>query len=336
MMTTSLPKMLRVGLAAGLTGLATPAAFAAGDAIQIERNKWSFGGLFGQHDEAQLQRGFQVYKEVCTSCHGLKRVYFRNLVQAGGPKFPEESVKALAASWPNQIHDGPNDNGEIADRKGNLIKRPAKLSDPILGPYDNDKQARAAQNGALPPDLSLMARARNVDYTGSVAAHPFSMARDIATGYQEGGADYIYALLVGYADQPPAYTRDKAGHMTLVADKDVKDEKAVERCATVAKNDEGGPDVCNKLQDGMYYNKYFPGGQIAMPAPIASPVAYQKEAGITASVEQNAKDVAAFLAWTADPKLSDRKRIGWQVLLYLLVTTVLLYVAKKRVWKSAH
>ena len=327
-----LTRTVCAALAAGLLGAAAP-AFAAGDGPHIERNKWSFGGLFGQFDEAQLRRGFQVYQEVCTSCHGIKRVYFRNLVQPGGPQFPEESVKALAASWPNQIHDGPNDNGDIADKKGNLIKRPAKLSDPILGPYDNDNQARAAQNGALPPDLSLMARARNVDYTGSIAYHPISMLKDIATGYQEGGADYIFAILTGYADKPPAYARDKSGHLAVVAD--VKDEKAVERCATVAVGEAGAPDVCNKLQDGMYFNKYFPGGQIAMPPPPL-PVKYQATAGVTASVEQNAKDLSAFLSWTADPKLSERKRIGWQVLLYFVITSLLLYVAKKRVWKNAH
>ena len=332
-MRTYLTRTFYLAIGAGIALAASTPAFAAGDGPHIERNTWSFGGLFGQFDDAQLQRGFQVYQEVCTSCHGLKRVAFRNLAQPGGPQFPEDSVKALAAAWPNQIHDGPNDNGEIADKKGNLIKRPAKLSDPILGPYDNDNQARAAQNGALPPDLSLMARARNVDYTGSIAYHPISMLKDIATGYQEGGADYIFAILTGYADKPPAYARDKSGHLAVVAD--VKDEKAVERCATVAVGDAGAPDVCNKLQDGMYFNKYFPGGQIAMPPPPL-PVKYQATAGVTASVEQNAKDLSAFLSWTADPKLSERKRIGWQVLLYLVITSLLLYVAKKRVWKNAH
>ena len=335
-MRTVLDKALRAGIAAGLLAIAGQAAHAAGDAVHIERNKWSFGGLFGQFDEAQLRRGFQVYKEVCTACHGLKRMYFRNLVQPGGPSFPEESVKALAASWPNQIFDGPNDSGEIADRKGNLIKRPAKLADPILGPYDNENAARAAQNGANPPDLSLMARARNVDYSGTLLYHPFSMLRDIASGYQEGGADYLYALMIGYADKPPAYVREKSGHLKLVEDKDVRDEKSVERCASVAVGDPGSPDVCNKLQDGMYYNKYFPGGQIAMPPPLASAVKYEANAGAPSTVEQNSKDLAAFLAWTADTKLSERKRLGWQVLLYMLITSLLLYIAKKRIWKTVH
>jgi len=335
-MITSFDKAVRAGIAAVLIGLAAPAALAAGEGPHIERNKWSFGGFFGQFDEAQLRRGFQVYKENCVACHGIKRVNFRNLVQPGGPQFPEESVKALAAAWDNRIFDGPNDNGEIADRKGNLIKRPAKLADPILGPYDNDNQARAAQNGALPPDLSLMARARNVEYTGTVFNHPLSMLRDVAVGYQEGGADYIYALLTGYAERPPAYMRDKSGHLVAVADKDVKDEKSVERCASVATGEAGSPDVCNKLQEGMHYNKNFPGGQIAMPQPISSPVNYEAKAGVVSTAEQNARDLAAFLSWTADPTLSERKRLGWQVILFMLITSLLLYGAKKRIWKSAH
>lgn len=99
---------------------------------EIARQAWAFSGFTGQFDRAQLQRGFQVYKEVCSNCHGLKRVAFRNLVQPGGPEFPEDSVKALAAEWPNKITDGPNDEGK-------MFERPALLSDPILGPYKNDQ-----------------------------------------------------------------------------------------------------------------------------------------------------------------------------------------------------
>ena len=100
--------------AAVLLGLAGPAS-AAGDGAQIERQKWSFAGPLGGFDKPQLQRGFQVYQQVCAACHSLKRVNFRNLAEPGGPGFPEDSVKGLAASWPNQIFDGPNDQGLIAD-----------------------------------------------------------------------------------------------------------------------------------------------------------------------------------------------------------------------------
>jgi cytochrome c1 len=250
----------------------------------IARQTWSFAGFTGQYDKAQLQRGFQIYQQVCSACHGLKRVRFRNLAEPGGPEFPEASVKALAAQWPNQVSDGPDDSGKMFDR-------PAKLADPILGPYKNDKEARAAQGGALPPDLSLIGKARSVEYTGSVWFHPFSMLRDIALGYQEGGADYVYALLTGYGEKPSDM----------------------------------------KMADGMHYNVAFPGHQVAMPPPLAADnfVKYQDGKG---SLDENARDIAAFLSWTADPKLDDRKNIGWLVMLYLLVTTGLLYLGKRRIW----
>jgi ubiquinol-cytochrome c reductase cytochrome c1 subunit len=262
------------------------AAEEGGHGVHIERQTWSFGGFTGQYDPAQLQRGFQIYKDNCSYCHGLKRVRFRNLVEPGGPQFPEESVKALALSWPNKIVDGPNDEGKMFERE-------PKLFDPILGPYKNEKEARAAQNGALPPDLSLIAKARGVAYTGTWWAHPFSMMRDIATSYQEGGPDYIYALLTGYHEAPA--------------------------------------DV--KLAEGMQYNAAFPGHQIAMPPPLAKDnfVKYQDGTG---SLEQNAHDIAAFLAWASDPHLNTRKSTGWLVILYLLVTTGLLYAGKRRLWSK--
>ena len=265
-------------LAASAAALfATVPAAAAGGGAEIEHQQWSFSGFQGLHDRAQLQRGFQVYKEVCANCHGLGRVNFRNLVQPGGPEFPEEAVKALAAGWPNKITDGPNDDGK-------MFERPARLSDPIRGPYKNEKEARSIHNGAYPPDLSLMAKARGVERNPSWWSHPFLMLGDIAKTYQEGGADYIYALLTGYKDAPA--------------------------------------DV--KLADGMNYNVAFPGHQIAMASPLSDgAVTYQD--GSKTTVESYARDVAAFLAWTADPSHDQRKRIGWQVMLYLLVTTVLLY-----------
>ena len=283
--------MMRV-LKGSLAALAlltwTSVAEAAGEGIHIERQAWSFSGFTGQYDRDQLQRGFQIYKDVCSACHGLKRVRFRNLAEPGGPEFPEEAVKTLAHGWPNKIVDGPDDEGKMFERE-------PKAFDPILGPFKNDKEARAAQNGALPPDLSLVAKARNVEYTGTWWAHPFSMLRDIATSYQEGGADYIYALLTGYHEAPAGVT----------------------------------------VAEGMSYNVAFPGHQIAMGPPLAKDnfVKYQNETG---SLEQNARDIAAFLAWAADPTLNTRKSMGWLVMLYLLITTGLLYVGKKRIWAKVH
>lgn len=286
---------LKAAATAALALALTAPAMAAGEAPVIDRQPWSFAGMKGRFDKAQLQRGFQVYQQVCAACHGLKRVNFRNLAEPGGPGFPEESVKALAASWPNQIFDGPNDQGLIATPKGQIIKRPARLSDPILGPYDNEKAARAAQNGAYPPDLSLITKARSVEYHGPLLAHPFHMLKDILNGYQEGGADYLYALLTGYANAPANM----------------------------------------KLEQGMYFNKAFPGGQIAMAPPL-QPGQIKYEDGAATTVEQYARDVTAFLTWAADPKFEERKSMGWKVLLYLLVTTLLLYLAKKRLWSKVH
>ncbi len=281
--------MIKTSLRAASVALALmlaplPVMGAGVEHILIDKQQWPFAGFRGQFDAGQLQRGFQVYQENCSSCHGLKRLSFRNLVQPGGPEFPENSVKSLAAGWPNKITDGPNDRGK-------MFERPAKLSDPILGPHKNEAAARDAFNGALPPDFSVIAKARGIEPTAPWYTHIFLMMRDIATGYQEGGPDYIYAVLTGYKNAPKDFS----------------------------------------LSDGMSYNAAFPGHQIAMVPPLAKDnfVKYQDGKG---SLEQNAKDVSAFLAWAADPSLNERKRIGWQVMLYLLVTTVLLFLAKKRIW----
>jgi ubiquinol-cytochrome c reductase cytochrome c1 subunit len=277
-------KTLRTAAAAVVVAVIAWPAGAVEEDPTIERQDWSFSGIFGQFDKAQLQRGYQVYAEVCANCHEMKRISFRNLAQNGGPEFPEEAVRALAASV--QVEDGPNQEGQ-------MYQRPGRLSDPFPGRYKNEQEARSIHNGAYPPDLSLMARARSVEYHGPLWFHPLSMLRDVLTGYQEGGADYIYALLTGYTD-PPA-------------------------------------DV--KLAEGMYFNRAFPGHQIAMANPFAGgdgQIAYQD--GTPATVDNYARDVAAFLSWAADPKLEERKQLGWQVLAYLLVTTILLYIAKKRIW----
>ncbi|MBN9353576.1 MAG: cytochrome c1 [Hyphomicrobium denitrificans] len=274
------------GAIAALVMVPAVAHSAEGGHPEIARQSWAFSGFTGQFDRAQLQRGFQVYKEVCSACHGLKRVAFRNLVQPGGPEFPEASVKALAAAWPNQITDGPNDEGK-------MFERPPLLSDTIHGPFKNDQEARAAQNGALPPDLSLIARARGIERNPAWYVHPFLMLGDIFKSYQEAGADYLVALLTEYTDAPASF----------------------------------------QLADGKYYNKAFAGHQISMPPPLSEGVVTYQD-GTPGTVENYAHDVAAFLSWTADPHFDQRKQIGWQVILYLIITTILLYIGKKRIWAA--
>jgi ubiquinol-cytochrome c reductase cytochrome c1 subunit len=149
------------------------------------RNDWTFAGPFGTFDKTQLQRGFKVYREVCASCHSMGLVSFRNLSQAGGPGFTDGQVKALAASY--KVKDGPNDAGEMFERDG----RPA---DRWPSPFPNKQAAAAANGGAIPPDFSVIAKARSYS-----RGFPLFLV-DMFTQYQEHGVDYITALLTGYSD----------------------------------------------------------------------------------------------------------------------------------------
>ncbi len=300
-------------------------AMAAGDGPEIAKKKWSFSGPGGHFDKNQLQRGFQIYKEVCSACHGLKRIAFRNLVQPGGPEFPEDGVRSLAATY----------KVDELDANGKVVQRPARLSDRFPSPYKNEAEARSIHNGAYPPDLSLIAKARGVEYTGPIWYHPVSMLKDVVTGYQEGGADYLYALLTGYRDNAPAYRRDPAGKLSEVAEASIqRGDKTVLRCVAIEKV-AGKPDVCTPMADGMNYNMAYAGHQIGMAPPIsAGQVKY--EDGTQTTVSNYAADAAAFFAWAADPTHDQRKRMGWQVMLYLLVTSILLFVAKKRLWREVH
>ena len=144
--------------------------------IEYLKTDWSFKGLFGKFDRSALQRGYQVYNEVCSSCHSMKYVSYRNLAEKGGPEFTQEQVKAIAASF--EVRDGPNADGE-------MFFRPGKLSDKFVMPYENVKAAQAANGGAYPPDMSVLVKARG------------------------GGVDYIYSLLQGYEDPPPGITLDE-------------------------------------------------------------------------------------------------------------------------------
>jgi len=147
----------------------------AAEKIELLKTDWSFKGLFGKFDRGSLQRGYQVYTEVCASCHSMKYLSYRNLSEEGGPEFSLEQAKAIAASF--EVTDGPNDDGE-------MFERPAKLSDKFVMPYANEKEAQASNGGAYPPDMSVLAKARS------------------------GGVDYIYSVLLGYEDPPSGVTLD--------------------------------------------------------------------------------------------------------------------------------
>ena len=147
----------------------------AAEKVDYLKTDWSFKGLFGKFDRASLQRGYQVYTEVCASCHSMKYLSYRNLSEQGGPEFSEAAAKAIAASF--EVKDGPNADGE-------MFTRPGKLSDKFVMPYDNVKAAQAANGGAYPPDMSVLVKARG------------------------GGVDYIYSLLQGYEDPPSGVTLD--------------------------------------------------------------------------------------------------------------------------------
>lgn len=274
-------------VAASLGGalVAAPAVAEDGHAPQPPRQKWSYAGVFGSFDQGQLQRGFQVYKEVCSACHSMKLVAFRNLAEPGGPGFSAAQVKALAATY--QVKDGPNDSGEMFERPG----RPADRFPP---PFPNDQAAAAANGGKAPPDFSVLAKARTYERGFPwfvLDALPF-------TGYAEQGVDYIHALLVGYEEAPKGF----------------------------------------EVPEGAHYNKYYPQGQvIAMPNPISDgQVSYPKgddgQPVVPETVDQYAKDVAAFMAWAAEPHMMARKALGLRVILFLIILAGLLYYVKKRVW----
>jgi ubiquinol-cytochrome c reductase cytochrome c1 subunit len=225
-------------------------------------------GPFGKFDRQQLQRGFQVYKEVCAGCHSLSLVSFRDLHQLG---YNEAEVKAIANQWSTEVPSVNPETGEPATRK-------AIPSDRFPSPYANETAARAANNNALPPDLSLMAKARH------------------------DGPAYTYSLLTGYQAQP---------------------------AELLAKF----PAV--KTPPSLHYNPYFANLNIAMPAPLTADGQVAYADGTPATVDQMAKDVSAFLLWTAEPNLQGRHKSGVAVLLFLIVATILGYLSYRNIWAEA-
>lgn len=279
--------MRRTNASGGMTGLFFAAALAVAltastakvsaetdqevgipEQLKPPRQEWSFSGPFGRYDQAQLQRGFQVFREVCSNCHSLKLIAFHNLADPGGPHFSEAQVKALAETY--KIKDGPNESGE-------MFERPGRPSDYFPWNFPNEQAAQAAL-GAAPPDMSLLAKARSYE-----RGFPLFLL-DPVIQYQEKGADYVYALLTGYTKE-----------------------------------------------DDPTWNKYFPGHRIGMPKPLTDGLVDYQD-GSPKTVEQYAKDVSAFLMWTAEPKLEERKKLGLGVIIFLLVYALLLYFAKRRIW----
>ncbi|NKB53610.1 MAG: cytochrome c1 [Rhizobiaceae bacterium] len=237
---------------------------------------WSFAGPFGHYDKAQLQRGLKIYTEVCAACHSMNLLSYRNLSALG---YSEQQIKNYAAEY--EVTDGPNDDGE-------MFERPALPNDRFKGPYANEKEAASANNGALPPDMSLLAKARAPE-----RGFP-TFIFDIFTMYAENGADYIYSLMTGYQDPPEGTT----------------------------------------VQDGLHYNPFFVAGtSLAMANPLSDDIV-EFDDGTKSTVDQQARDIAAFLTWAADPNLDQRKQRGFIVILFLIVFAGLLYFTKKKIWSD--
>ncbi len=281
--------MLKTIATAAMLALAA-AAWAGGaraDTTQVAPMDvhWSFEGPFGSYDQEQLQRGYKVYREVCSSCHSMNMVAFRNLGDPGGPfwnpKYPNSNdnpvVKTIAKDY--RIADIDRDTGDA-------IKRPGITADYFPDPFANEAAARASNGGALPPDMSLLAKAR------------------------EGGPAYIYSIVVG--------DRATAPHGLIVPAGKYYD-----------------PFIAGDMTPYWKgaHDQMPQGGFIAMPPPLtANKVTFDD--GTRATLKQEAKDVAAFLEWAADPKMEERKQGGLAVLLFLIGFAGVTYMSYRRIWKG--
>ncbi len=303
-------RLIALSLLAPLAALAvTSAAHAAGGkAKAVKHNHWHFAGPFGTYDQDALQRGFQVYETVCSSCHGLELVSFRNLGDKGGPFYldscpagipdtvdcsnPNENpvVKAIAANYKFQVTDGPDDGGE-------MFQRPALPSDRIPDPFANDQIARLANNNALPPDLSLITKARH------------------------HGPDYLYSLLVGYEDAPSTVEVAPGQYYNPYFPGDMSQNLKPEYVG------EGG-----YPQEGVEVPL---GGVLSMAPPLADGMIEYAD-GSPQTVEQYSADVTEFLMWAAEPKMEERKSLGVVSLIYLVILAGLLYWSYRKIWSNAH
>ena len=245
--------------AAVVVGFGFAGVAKANEGVALPEQTWAQSGPLGRLDMKQARRGFQIYKEICSNCHSLNLVSYRNLQGIG---FTEDEVKAIAAGF--QVQDGPNDQGE-------MFMRPAIQSDRFVKPFANDKAARVANNGALPPDLSVIIKARH------------------------GGEDYVAALLTGFTDPPAGFA----------------------------------------VPDGKYYNKYYPSGTIGMPQMLFDDSVTYAD-GTKATALQEAKDVAVFLSYVAEPTQDERKALGLKVMIFLIVFAGLMFACKRTLWADLH
>lgn len=296
--------ILRTVLAAASAAALSGAANAAtGGAAEYKHNHWHFSGPFGSYNKEAVQRGFQVYKTVCASCHAVEQLSFRNLGDKGGPFYLDECpagvpagtdctkpsdnpiVKAIAAEY--EITDGPDDSGD-------MFKRPGLPSDKFPRPFANEQQARAANGGAYPPNLALIIKARH------------------------HGPDYVYSLLTGYADAPASvqlgagqhYNPYFAGDMSQLLKPEYRDA-------------EGHP------LEGV---EVPPGGVLAMKAPLADGIVDYADEHVPETVDQYAKDVVEFLTWASEPKMEQRKSLGVVTMGYLLILTLILFFSYRAIW----
>jgi ubiquinol-cytochrome c reductase cytochrome c1 subunit len=264
-------------------GITVPALAQEHSTPHIEKQSWSFAGIFGTYDQNQLQRGFQVYREVCASCHSARLISFRNLAEEGGPGFSEEQVKALAAEY-----DVVDPTVEGGTRKG-------VPADRWPSPFPTEQDARDANGGALPPDFSVLAKARGI-------VDPFpSWIFNYFTGYSEGGPDYIHALLNGYHSEVPGNAPEG---FVLPEGKYYNDYFPGHAIG-----------MAPPLQDGQV--TYTPA---------------EGETEVPLTVEQYSTDVAAFMMWMAEPGLVSRKETGFRVILFLVLFAGLLWATKRRIW----
>lgn len=299
--TNSVRALLAAGAAAATAFSGAEAA--GGKTLALKHNHWHFNGPFGAYDQEALQRGFQVYKTVCASCHAVEQLSFRNLGDVGGPfhlsecpagvpettdcSKPSENpvVKAIAAEY--EVADGPDDSGD-------MFKRAGLPSDKIPGPYANEQQARAANGGAYPPNLALIMKARH------------------------HGPDYVYSLLTGYEDAPATVTLGPTQHYNPYFAGDMSQLLKPEYL-----NEEGHPVAGVETP---------PGGVLAMKAPLADGIVDYADEAVPETIEQYAKDVVEFLTWASEPKMERRKSLGVVTIGYLLVLTMILFMSYRAIW----